>query len=199
MRGEQIPLAARIVALVDVFDALTSLRPYKQAWPTEQALALIRDEAGKHFDPLVVEEFLRLEQDRKAARFVEWSEAMSVGNAELNLDHQRLLATINRLWLANSKGNRQVIEFVLDDLVNYTEFHFQREESLLAAACYPDYEQHCAVHAAICRRLEDIRWEYFQGIHDELRNEILDFLKVWLNRHILEEDMRYRPYLDLAA
>ena len=199
LSGEQIPLSARIVALVDVFDALTSLRPYKQAWPIEQALALIREESGKHFDPRVVEAFLGLEEMRKQAGFVAWNDAMSVGNADLNLDHQRLLATINRLWLANSKGNRQVIEFVLDDLVNYTEFHFQREEQLMAAAAYPDYQQHCEVHAAICRRLEDIRWEYFQGIHDELRNEILDFLKTWLNRHILEEDMRYRPYLELAA
>ena len=199
LEGEQIPLAARIVALVDVFDALTSLRPYKAAWPVERALELIRSEAGRHFDPRVVTAFLQLEGARRAACFVEWSDVMSVGHADLDLDHQRLLACINRLWLANSSGNRQVIEFVLDDLVNYTEFHFQREERLMAAAGFPHYEQHCRIHGLICRRLEEIRWEYFQGLHDELRNEILDFLKTWLNKHILEEDMGYRPYLELTA
>ncbi len=58
--GEAIPLAARIVALADVFDALTSERPYKKAWPTEQACALIQSEAGQHFDPTLVEHFLPL-------------------------------------------------------------------------------------------------------------------------------------------
>ena len=197
--GENIPLAARIVALVDVFDALTSLRPYKPAWPVAAALELICNEAGKHFDPVVVDVFLKIEEQRKAAHFVAWSDAMSVGHADLNFDHQRLLGIINRLWIANDGGNRQVIEFVLDDLVNYTEFHFQREEQLLAAAGFPGYQRHCAIHAAICQRLEEIRWEYFQGIHDELRNEILDFLKTWLNHHILEEDMSYRDYLENAA
>lgn len=53
-KGREIPLSARIVALADVFDALTSRRPYKEAWPVEKALALIDDESGKHFDPDVV-------------------------------------------------------------------------------------------------------------------------------------------------
>ena len=49
--------AARIVAVADVFDALTSKRPYKDAWPIEQALALLDRESGRHFDPAVVAAF----------------------------------------------------------------------------------------------------------------------------------------------
>ena len=56
-KAEEIPLSARIVALADVFDALTSRRPYKEAWPVEKALKLIDDESGKHFDPDVVKAF----------------------------------------------------------------------------------------------------------------------------------------------
>ena len=56
-KGKEIPLSARIVALADVFDALTSRRPYKEAWPVEKALALIDEESGKHFDPDVVISF----------------------------------------------------------------------------------------------------------------------------------------------
>jgi len=59
LRGEEIPLAARIFAVVDVFDALTSDRPYRKAWSREEALAYIRQQAGTHFDPRVVEAFLR--------------------------------------------------------------------------------------------------------------------------------------------
>lgn len=54
LSGEAIPRSARIVALADVFDALTSERPYKQAWSVEDALALIESESGKHFDPVLV-------------------------------------------------------------------------------------------------------------------------------------------------
>jgi len=57
--GEQIPLEARIVALADVFDALCSPRAYKPAWTLAQALEHIRQEKGRHFDPLCVEAFER--------------------------------------------------------------------------------------------------------------------------------------------
>ncbi len=56
--GSDIPLVGRIVAVADVFDALTHDRPYKPAWPVEQAVALIRSSAGTQFDPRVVEAFL---------------------------------------------------------------------------------------------------------------------------------------------
>lgn len=56
-KGREIPLSARIVALADVFDALTSRRPYKEAWAVDKALDLIDEESGKHFDPNVVKAF----------------------------------------------------------------------------------------------------------------------------------------------
>ncbi|MBA4379975.1 MAG: hypothetical protein C0393_04705 [Anaerolinea sp.] len=58
LKGEQIPLAARIFAVVDVYDALTSDRPYRKAWPKEKTIKHIKAEAGAHFDPQVVEAFL---------------------------------------------------------------------------------------------------------------------------------------------
>lgn len=58
LAGEQIPIEARIFAVVDVWDALTSDRPYRPAWPPEKAIAYIREQAGKQFDPKVVEVFL---------------------------------------------------------------------------------------------------------------------------------------------
>ncbi|HXQ32642.1 MAG TPA: HD domain-containing phosphohydrolase, partial [Anaerolineales bacterium] len=60
LKGEDIPLAARIFAVVDVYDALTSDRPYRQAWPKEKALEHIRSLAGLHFDPQVVDAFLKM-------------------------------------------------------------------------------------------------------------------------------------------
>lgn len=60
LKGEEIPLVARIFAIVDVWDALTSDRPYRPAWEKERVLAHIKEESGKHFDPYVVEQFIKM-------------------------------------------------------------------------------------------------------------------------------------------
>jgi HD-GYP domain-containing protein (c-di-GMP phosphodiesterase class II) len=57
LHGENIPLPARVFAVIDVFDALTSDRPYRPAWAKEQAINHIIAEAGRQFDPRVVTEF----------------------------------------------------------------------------------------------------------------------------------------------
>ena len=69
LKGEQIPLAARIFAVVDVWDALRSDRPYRPAWPEEKVRAYLREQAGKTLDPQVVKVFLNLiaeEEDRES-------------------------------------------------------------------------------------------------------------------------------------
>ena len=58
LKGEEISIEGRIVTIADVFDALTSKRPYKKAWSVEEALDLLKDEAGKHFDPQLVDLFI---------------------------------------------------------------------------------------------------------------------------------------------
>jgi len=60
LKGEEIPIAARIFAVADVWDAITSDRPYRKGWSKKEALQYIREQSGKYFDPEVVEEFLAL-------------------------------------------------------------------------------------------------------------------------------------------
>ena len=71
LSGTDIPLEARIFAVIDVFDALISERPYKKPWPIDKALEEIKNEAGTHFDPTVVEAFLDLMQDHSRREKVE--------------------------------------------------------------------------------------------------------------------------------
>jgi two-component system response regulator RpfG len=59
LQGEDIPLIARVVAVADVFDALVSARPYKKAWPEEEAIAYIQQQAGTHLDPQCVDAFMQ--------------------------------------------------------------------------------------------------------------------------------------------
>lgn len=56
--GESIPIEGRITAIADVFDALTTIRPYKKAWPLDEAINYIKDQSGKAFDPLLVKVFI---------------------------------------------------------------------------------------------------------------------------------------------
>ncbi len=69
LAGSAIPLPGRIVAVADVFDALTQKRPYKPAWPVEEAIAEVRLQRGRQFDPDVVDAFLRIieQQERPAS------------------------------------------------------------------------------------------------------------------------------------
>ncbi len=60
LKGEEIPLPGRIVAVADVYDALIHDRPYKQAWPVEKAIGEIESQAGAHFDPEIVEAFVKV-------------------------------------------------------------------------------------------------------------------------------------------
>jgi HD-GYP domain-containing protein (c-di-GMP phosphodiesterase class II) len=79
LKGEQIPLCARVFAIVDVFDALTSARPYKQAMACDEALAIIRRDSGSHFDPQLASRFCQLAEGLHAR----YSEA---GDEELNTE-----------------------------------------------------------------------------------------------------------------
>ena len=77
LSGEDIPLAARIVAIADVFDALTSVRPYKRAWSVDEAFAHIEAQSGSHFDPALVPVFLALRPQIEGIR-ERWSDAEPV-------------------------------------------------------------------------------------------------------------------------
>ncbi|MCW8344825.1 two-component system response regulator [Vibrio sp. ZSDZ65] len=61
--GNQIPLSARIVMIADVFDALTSVRPYKPAWAIDDAFQFLTEQSGHHFDPQLVDKFISLKSD----------------------------------------------------------------------------------------------------------------------------------------
>lgn len=191
--GQDIPLSARIVGLVDVFDALTSERPYKAPWPEEKAIEYIRNQSGLQFDPLVVEAFLKVMEYRRDVALVRWAEALSVKVPSMDSDHKVLIDLINQLASAEKIGNRRIAESVLDDLVHYAVDHFDREERFLQEAGYPfdDLISHKLQHASFAETIQDIRWQYLHGFRPKINKEILVFLRNWLSQHILVEDMKY--------
>ena len=79
LSGEDIPLPARILCVADVFDALTSQRPYRHAFAARDALQLMQADAGRHFDPEILSRFLRvLSNPQNEARPAEAGRAVSI-------------------------------------------------------------------------------------------------------------------------
>lgn len=68
LAGEKIPLTGRVVAIADVFDALTTERPYKKAWPIDKAVDFLQEQKGKHFEPTLVDLFIEILPDILAIR-----------------------------------------------------------------------------------------------------------------------------------
>lgn len=195
LAGEDIPLAGRICALADVFDALTSRRPYKTPWSTERALAYIRQQTGTQFDPVVTDAFLEVIRERETVSLVQWSDAMSVGHLHIDEQHMILIDTINQLASAESQNDRPVVAMIIDELVNYTIFHFEYEEGLIDIAGFPGLESHRLTHQGFVRWVEELRDEFTYHRRHQLGEKILGYLRDWLRDHILGDDQRYRPYI----
>lgn len=98
LKGGEIPLVARIFAIVDVFDALTSRRPYKEPFALEKALAIIEQDAGKHFDPALVARFRAI----AGTLYAEIGQTNEAGLAE------RMRAEAMRYFFAASVWNRVI-------------------------------------------------------------------------------------------
>jgi len=195
LRGTEIPLSARIVAVADVFDALTMPRSYKPAWPVRDAIGYIRERCGRQFDPEVVDALMAVLARRASRPRILWTPEMSVGHDQLDADHQVLIELINRLSAGDSDDDRTSIEFVIDELVQYTLMHFAREEALLEEIGYPELAEHRAAHAALAGRVEALRTRFCNGLSGRLGDDILDFLGNWLRDHILREDRGYAALL----
>lgn len=86
LRGEAIPLSGRIVAVADVFDALTSSRPYKTAWSREDALAFISHQSGRHFDPRCVDAFMAMNELPVGAETAELAQGREIAEFESKED-----------------------------------------------------------------------------------------------------------------
>lgn len=199
LRGQDIPLGARIVAVVDVFDALTSKRPYKEPWPEEKAIAYIRERAGTQFDPVVVDAFATVMKRRTSVQLVEWNGSMSVGEAGLDEDHVRLIGLLNQLATALVLGNRNIAEYVLDELLFYVRFHFEREETHMQVIGFPGLEDHRQMHKRFADKVAQVRWQYHRGLRAELSADLLGFLTDWLFSHIMGADKAYQRFQEDLA
>jgi hemerythrin len=88
---------------------------------------------------------------------------------------------------------------VLDALLDYTNYHFAREESLMRACSYPDIDAHSRTHATLRAQVHDIRSRYRRNAESIHAREVLAFLKSWLTAHIIGRDKLYAPFMQSAG
>jgi hemerythrin-like metal-binding protein len=196
LQGEAIPLAARICAIADVFDALTSRRTYKRAWSRQEALNHILEQRGKQFDPLVVDAFITTLEARARTNVVEWTAEMSVGNTHIDEQHIILIDIINHLASANAHNDRPVVGMIIDELVSYAAFHFQFEEHLMESIDFPEVAAHRRIHEKFVERIARMRDDFTFRRSEDSGTQLLAFLSHWLRQHILIEDQRYSALID---
>lgn len=118
LKGEEIPFAARIFAVIDVWDALRSDRPYRKGWPEEQVRAHLLAGSGTHFDPQIVEVFLRqpaLNKERRLAILIVDDDEPITQLARRSLEEQFTIFTATSAEQALAIMTHQSIDIILTD------------------------------------------------------------------------------------
>ena len=213
LKEDHIPILARICSVADVFDALTSTRPYKEPWTVEAAYDWVMSESGKHFDPAVVlafdaamPEILRIRElyrddiiDPKQVlalppirhrenAWIPWDEKLSVGIAVIDEHHRYLFDLINDLYavVVNKRGARQVARLI-KSLDAYARVHFRAAEQMMNQYGFEGINRQLDQHHAF----EDKISEFYEELHANplvAQFDVLSYLRNWLIQHIRVED-----------
>ena len=127
---------------------------------------------------------------------VEWNENLSVGVPSIDEQHKAPLGLLNELFDATQAGRGQaVLGKVLKELGDYTVYHFQYEESLFAQTGYSAAPEHNKEHDELTKLVQVLRQKYEDGASEILSEELLKFLRRWLDMHIMGSDKKFGPYL----
>lgn len=217
LAGEDIPLLARICSVADVFDALTSTRPYKKAWSVDEAVAWIITESGAHFDPAIVRAFqaalpeiLRVRElyrddiiDPKQVlalppltprvnAWIPWNDNLSVGIDIIDEHHRYLFDLINDLYeiVIAKRGAREVAR-VIKALDAYAKVHFRSEEMMMEHYGFAGIKRQEQQHHAFESKIR----EFYEELHANplvAQFDVLSYLRDWLIKHIEVEDAKLR-------
>lgn len=130
---------------------------------------------------------------------IQWNDALSVGIAGIDQQHQRLVQMINGLNDAMGQGKgKDVIGRIIAELVAYAVTHFRTEEKYFDQFAYPDAANHKREHADFTKRVADFKAQFDAGKLG-LSIEVMAFLSNWLQDHIKGSDRRYAPFLRAKA
>lgn len=123
-----------------------------------------------------------------------WTEEFSVGVVEMDRQHKKLIAMINRLiHEPEAKTDSETISELLSGMINYAREHFRDEEALMSEHGYPFKDRQVEQHTAFIQKTVDLCSAVEVGV-DIVPQIMAEYLKGWLVHHILEQDMKYKPF-----
>lgn len=226
LKGEKIPFVGRIVAIADVFDALTTKRPYKEAWSVDRAIDLITSESGKHFEPKLVELFIDnlpkmleirdkfAEVDEPAAEkeeatakeqalideenslYLIWKPEYSVSVDLLDSHHKQVIDLLNILYKASKSS---VDDITMEDFFKRLfEFTLNHFTAEEELMELHNYPD-IAIHKLQHHQLiqeTERQYHIYHSNSSKIPPELFLILKQWWITHILNYDMKYVPYLN---
>jgi hemerythrin len=132
--------------------------------------------------------------------FMTWTKEMSVGVASLDDDHKKLIGIINELHDGIVAGHKkEILAAVLDQLVDYTKFHFTKEEELFLKTKYLGASTHMMEHASFVSRITNLQERLKSAPVAMLDLELMSYLRNWLLTHIQGSDKKYGPRLNASG
>ena len=120
---------------------------------------------------------------------MEWQESFNIGIDVIDHQHRQILQYINTLEEIRVSGQRDKIQEVLEDLIDYTQSHFSFEENLLAQVNYQYLPSHKGIHDLFVKRLNEYRQRFEKG--EVVENDLYRLLSKWLINHIQHDDQDY--------
>ncbi len=130
-----------------------------------------------------------------ANKLINWNERFIIDNSSIDEQHKQLINIINDLYSAFVEGKvNEVIENIIIELKKYIIFHFKTEEDFFDRVNYIHKEEHIGEHRKFIDQISAFN-ESFINSQTSLSYDIMNFLRDWLQNHILVSDKKYTPYL----
>lgn len=129
---------------------------------------------------------------------ITWDKDYSVGVAELDEQHRKLIAIINKLFSLYAENNFTDVDVdpIFDELTDYADQHLATEEDYFKLYNYPEKEQHIALHNAYRKKIEELKNFYDENTNADTLFAINDFLNSWWTWHINHVDKEYTAYFN---
>jgi hemerythrin-like metal-binding protein len=124
-----------------------------------------------------------------------WSDDYEIDGSIIDGQHKKMITLINKLYKAFTEGKaHEITGPIIDELIDYSNFHFSTEEDIFQKTNYFDNEAHISQHNSFIKETMQFR-KKFLNKEEDLSYEIMNFMRDWLQKHILGSDKAYVPYI----
>ncbi|NQU57752.1 MAG: bacteriohemerythrin [Rhodospirillales bacterium] len=121
-----------------------------------------------------------------------WTDTLQVGVVPIDQDHQEIISLLNRLTLGASY--EVDLDAVIEEMIDYTQYHFQREEAIMEACNYPDLESHRDFHRKLIIKVNELASAWRKNNNPETFHKLREFLRGWWIGHIINVDKKISEY-----